>query len=79
MIRVQYTIRVYFLIPVISKFSIEQSKLIVEELKENFQELFSASRDSIQVDASFERVSYKIIYMTKYRAEGNIVARGEAG
>lgn len=33
MIRVQYTIRVYFLIPVISKFSIEQSKLIVEELK----------------------------------------------
>lgn len=33
MIRVQYITRVYFLIPVISKFSIEQSKLIVEELK----------------------------------------------
>lgn len=30
--------------------------------------------DSIQVDATFERISYKIIYMTKYRAEGNIGA-----
>lgn len=30
--------------------------------------------DSIQVDATSERISYKIIYMTKYRAEGNIGA-----